>query len=98
MDVTSQEIPVPVGRWAGAAGQLLLTDVLHGLGALKDSYCARTNTPPDVSRMPCWWRPQHTELAPAPRGEEEQDTGPMQPRACGVSNTDLGSSIVASRR
>jgi SAM-dependent methyltransferase len=47
VDVTSQDLPVPLGRWAGAAGQLLLTDVLHGLGALKDSYCARTDTPPE---------------------------------------------------
>ncbi|WP_376797589.1 methyltransferase domain-containing protein, partial [Thermogemmatispora sp.] len=48
VEITSQDIPVPLGRWAGAAGQLLLTDVLHGLGALKDSYCARTHTPPAV--------------------------------------------------
>jgi SAM-dependent methyltransferase len=48
VEVASQDIPVPLGRWAGATGQLLLTDVLHGLDALKDSYCARTNTPPEL--------------------------------------------------
>jgi SAM-dependent methyltransferase len=48
VDVVQQDIPVPLGRWAGTAGQLLLTDVLHGLSTLKDSYCARTDTPPEV--------------------------------------------------
>jgi ubiquinone/menaquinone biosynthesis C-methylase UbiE len=47
-DVESQDIPVPLGNWAGVTGQMLKTDVLYGYTALKDSYCPRTNTPPEV--------------------------------------------------
>lgn len=47
-DVESQDIPVPLGTWAGATGQMLKTDVLHGYGALKDSYCPRSGTPPEI--------------------------------------------------
>ncbi len=46
--VESQDIPVPLGEWAGAVGQMLKTDVLHGYMALKDTYCPRSNTPPEV--------------------------------------------------
>ena len=42
--VESQDIPVPLGEWAGAAGQMMKTDVLHGYNALKDSYCPRSQT------------------------------------------------------
>jgi ubiquinone/menaquinone biosynthesis C-methylase UbiE len=48
VDVDAQDIPVPLGTWAGATGQMMLTDVLHGYNALKDSYCPRSNTPPEV--------------------------------------------------
>lgn len=47
-DIESQDIPVPLGAWAGANGKMLKTDVLHGYGALKDSYCPRSGTPPEV--------------------------------------------------
>ena len=46
--VESQDIPVPLGNWAGNTGQMMLTDVLHGYNALKDSYCPRSQTPPEV--------------------------------------------------
>jgi len=48
VDVEAQDIPVPLGTWAGTTGQMMLTDVLHGYNALKDSYCPRSNTPPEV--------------------------------------------------
>ncbi|RAQ94061.1 hypothetical protein [Thermogemmatispora tikiterensis] len=47
VEVTSQDIPAPPGRWAGATGQLLLTDVLQGINVLKDALCPRTATPPE---------------------------------------------------
>jgi ubiquinone/menaquinone biosynthesis C-methylase UbiE len=47
-DVESQDIPVPLGAWAGTTGQMMKTDVLYGYNALKDSYCLRSNTPPDI--------------------------------------------------
>lgn len=47
-DVTSQEIPVPLGKWAGTTGQMLKTDILHAYTAVKDSYCPRSNTPPEI--------------------------------------------------
>jgi ubiquinone/menaquinone biosynthesis C-methylase UbiE len=46
--VETQDIPVPLGEWAGVTGNMLKTDVLHGYNALKDSYCPRSNTPPEV--------------------------------------------------
>ena len=46
--VEAEDIPVPLGEWAGTAGQMMKTDVLHGYNALKDSYCPRSNTPPEV--------------------------------------------------
>lgn len=49
--VESQDIPVPLGVWAGTTGQMLKTDVLHGYSALKDSYCPRSNTAPEVFDM-----------------------------------------------
>lgn len=49
--VESQDIPVPLGEWAGTAGQMMKTDVLHGYNALKDSYCPRSNTAPEVFDM-----------------------------------------------
>lgn len=47
-DIVSQDIPVPLGAWAGTIGQMMKTDVLHGYTALKDSYCPRSNTPPEI--------------------------------------------------
>ncbi len=47
-DIESQDIPVPLGVWAGATGQMMKTDVLHGYTALKDSYCPRSGTPPEI--------------------------------------------------
>ena len=46
--VESQDIPVPLGEWAGTAGQMLKTNVLHGYNALKDSYCPRSQTSPEI--------------------------------------------------
>lgn len=46
--IESQDIPVPLGNWAGTTGQMLKTDVLHGYSALKDSYCPRSHTSPEV--------------------------------------------------
>ncbi len=46
--IESQDIPVPLGAWAGTTGQMMKTDVLHGYNALKDSYCPRSNTAPAV--------------------------------------------------
>lgn len=46
--VESQDIPVPLGEWAGTTGQMLKTDVLHGFYAIRDHYCPRSNTPPEV--------------------------------------------------
>lgn len=46
--VESQDIPVPLGEWAGTTGQMLKTDVLHGFSAIRDHYCPRSNTPPEV--------------------------------------------------
>lgn len=39
---------MPLGAWAGTTGQMMLTDVLHGYNALKDLYCPRSNTPPEI--------------------------------------------------
>lgn len=47
-DVESQDIPVPLGAWAGTTGHMMKTDVLHGYNAVKDSYCPRSNTAPEV--------------------------------------------------
>lgn len=47
-DVKSQDIPVPLGEWAGTTGQMMKTDVLHGYYALKDLYCPRSQTTPEV--------------------------------------------------
>lgn len=47
-DIESQDIPVPLGAWAGTTGQMLKTDILYAYGAMKDSYCPRSNTPPEV--------------------------------------------------
>jgi ubiquinone/menaquinone biosynthesis C-methylase UbiE len=44
--VESQDIPVPLGEWAGNVGQMLKTDVIHGWSALKDIYCPRSQTSP----------------------------------------------------
>jgi hypothetical protein len=46
--IESQDIPIPLGEWAGTVGQMLKTDVLHGYNALKDSYCPRSQTSPEV--------------------------------------------------
>lgn len=46
--VESQDIPVPLGDWAGTMGHKLKTDVLHGYSALKDVYCPRSNTSPEA--------------------------------------------------
>ncbi|HEU5380743.1 MAG TPA: methyltransferase domain-containing protein [Ktedonobacteraceae bacterium] len=46
--IEAQDIPVPLGEWAGTTGQMLKTDVLHGYHALKDSYCLRSHTPPEA--------------------------------------------------
>lgn len=47
-DVEAQDIPVPLGAWAGTTGQMMKTDVLHGYNALKDSYCPRSKTSPEM--------------------------------------------------
>jgi ubiquinone/menaquinone biosynthesis C-methylase UbiE len=47
-EVEALDIPVPLGAWAGTTGQMMKTDVLSGYNALKDSYCPRSQTPPDV--------------------------------------------------
>ncbi len=47
-DIETQEIPVPLGAWAGSTGQMMKTDVLYGYNAIKDSYCPRSNTPPEI--------------------------------------------------
>lgn len=46
--VEAQDLPVPLGDWAGVTGQMLKMDILHGYSALKDSYCPRSHTPPEV--------------------------------------------------
>jgi SAM-dependent methyltransferase len=46
--IESQDIPVPLGEWAGTAGQMMKIDVLHGYNALKDFYCPRSQTTPEV--------------------------------------------------
>lgn len=46
--VESQDISVPLGEWAGSTGQMLKTDILHGFYAVRDNYCPRSNTPPEV--------------------------------------------------
>jgi ubiquinone/menaquinone biosynthesis C-methylase UbiE len=46
--IESQDIPVPLGAWAGTTGQMMKTDVLYGYNAIKDSYCPRSNTSPEV--------------------------------------------------
>jgi ubiquinone/menaquinone biosynthesis C-methylase UbiE len=47
-DVEAQDIPVPLGAWAGSTGQMMKTDVLYGYNAIKDSYCPRSKTPPEI--------------------------------------------------
>ena len=47
-DVESQDIPVPLGAWAGPIGQMMKTDLLHGYDALKGVFCPRSNTAPEV--------------------------------------------------
>jgi ubiquinone/menaquinone biosynthesis C-methylase UbiE len=47
-DIESQDIPVPLGAWAGTTGQMMKTDVLSGFAALKDTYCPRSNTRPEI--------------------------------------------------
>lgn len=47
-DIESQDIPVPLGAWAGTTGQMMKTNVLYGYAALKDSYCPRSNTSPEI--------------------------------------------------
>lgn len=46
--VESQDIPAPLGEWAGATGHMLKTDILHGFYAIRDHYCPLSNTPPEV--------------------------------------------------
>lgn len=46
--VEVQDIPVPLGAWAGPTGQMMKTDILHGYNALKDSYCPRSHTAPET--------------------------------------------------
>lgn len=46
--VEAQEIPIPLGDWAGRAGQTLKADVVSAYLALKDPYCARSKTPPST--------------------------------------------------
>lgn len=46
--VEFQDIPVPLGDWAGTVGQMLKTDVLHGWSALKERYCPLSDTPPEI--------------------------------------------------
>lgn len=46
--VEAQDLPIPLGEWAGVVGHMLKTDVVHGFTALKDSYCPRSHTPPEV--------------------------------------------------
>lgn len=46
--VESQDIPIPLGEWAGGIGKMLKTDVIYGYSAIKDSYCPRSNTSPEV--------------------------------------------------
>lgn len=44
-DVVAQDIPVPLGAWAGHTGRMMKTNVLYGFTALRGSYCSRSNTP-----------------------------------------------------
>ena len=46
--VEAQDIPIPLGDWAGNAGQTLKADVVSAYLALKDPYCARSKTPPSA--------------------------------------------------
>ncbi len=46
--VEAQDIPVPLGDWAGGPGQMMKIDVLHGYTALKGKYCEYSNTPAEV--------------------------------------------------
>lgn len=46
--IEAQEIPIPLGKWAGTVGSMLQTDVISGFRALKDSYCPLSNTAPEV--------------------------------------------------
>jgi SAM-dependent methyltransferase len=48
IDVTSLDIPVPLGRWAGTTGQLLRTDLWHAFEALTEPVCAHLQLPPAV--------------------------------------------------
>ena len=45
--VEAQNIPIPLGSWAGSVGDMMKADVLRGYSALKDSYCPRSQTPPE---------------------------------------------------
>nr|BBH92114.1 hypothetical protein KTA_03130 [Thermogemmatispora argillosa] len=52
VDVTSQDIPVPLGRWAGTTGQLLRTDLWHAFDSKK--LCVHEPRPrPRSSRPSC---------------------------------------------
>lgn len=46
--VEAQDIPVPLGEWAGQVGQMLKMDVLQSFHAIKDTYCPRSQTPPET--------------------------------------------------
>jgi hypothetical protein len=39
--VETQLIPLPVGNWGGRVGQMMKQDLLGGVNALRDRYCAR---------------------------------------------------------
>ena len=47
-DVESQDIFVPLGAWAGPAGQMMKTNLLHGYDAVKGLFCPRAKTPPEL--------------------------------------------------
>lgn len=46
--VEAQDIPVPLGEWAGTIGQKMKTDIVHGFYAIRDHYCPLSHTPPEV--------------------------------------------------
>jgi ubiquinone/menaquinone biosynthesis C-methylase UbiE len=48
VEVSSLDISVPVGRWAGTTGQLLRTDLWHAFEALTEPVCAHLQLPPAV--------------------------------------------------
>ncbi|HEU5383621.1 MAG TPA: methyltransferase domain-containing protein [Ktedonobacteraceae bacterium] len=45
--VETQNIPAPLGEWAGRVGAMLKTDVLSAFHAVKGVYCTQANLPPD---------------------------------------------------